>query len=232
MMRKSLIDDVSFEEEPNSGDPIIFQNPEIRKMLSLAATGANDIFCDLGSGWAQNIIIALTEFHVKQAIGIEDNGNRWEMALRRLKRWSIVKERYKVINEDFEDLLDDKLEDFKLANATVIFYGLETSRDLIDKIALRIQPDTRLLYYYNCVFPEILPDDHNFPFFVSRFPFRKPTSELQWISSIVRKDSSSLGSGKLKASELWDELKHDYEVSGDPDDVSKYQKRLASILAK
>lgn len=201
-------------------------------MLALAKAGRNDVFCDLGCGWAQNLIIALTEFHVKRAIGFERSKDRYEIALKRLRRRNeISKERYQVFNRKFEDLLNDKLPDVKLADITIIFYGLSTNREVLEKIAMKVRPRTRLLYYFNCLFPEILPNDSDFPFFVSVARFKKPRSEYAWLSAILRKDKSSLRPEKKPSvAELWDEFKHDYDVDGNSGYVKGYQKRLAAVL--
>ncbi len=43
----------------------------VRKMLELAGAGPNDIVYDLGAGDGRIVIIAVREFNVKKAIGIE-----------------------------------------------------------------------------------------------------------------------------------------------------------------
>jgi hypothetical protein len=53
-------------------------------MLNLAKAGEDDVFCDLGSGLAQNVIIALIEFNVKKAIGFEIHRERLYKSKNRL----------------------------------------------------------------------------------------------------------------------------------------------------
>lgn len=74
-------------------------------MLSLANAGRNDVFYDLGSGWAQNLIIALTEYDVKKAVGIENDRERYDRSLRRLRKWKIAQNRWNLICEPFEKVL-------------------------------------------------------------------------------------------------------------------------------
>ncbi len=69
----------------DNGQPILFSNPHIRKMLKLAKAGRNDTLYELGSGWGQNLIIAAEEFGVKQCVGIEKISPRFETALRRIR---------------------------------------------------------------------------------------------------------------------------------------------------
>ena len=167
MFGKSLIDDV---KPPSSrsqdGYPILFSNANIRQMLKLANVGKNDVFFDLGSGWGQNGLLALTEFRVKKAVGIEGNMNRWRKSSNRLLRW---KRHYapfelngRFILADYDDFFFDgqktpEIKGESLKEATAIFYGLGTSRDLARQLGKTLSMGCRLLYYYDCVFPEFLP---------------------------------------------------------------------------
>ena len=89
----------------------------------------------------------------------------------------------------------------------------------------------RLIYYYNCLFPEIMPIKVDFPFFVSKKPFVYTNSELDWLKEVTQKRKSSL-SQKLTTQELWDELSHDYDVEGDISEVTRYKNRLKKGLKK
>ena len=103
--KDSLIDDVSLTDENDQGNPILFTNQEIRRMLSLAEVNENDVFLDLGCGWGQNLIIALTEFNVKRAVGFENNLERNTIANKRLERLTkigIDNSRYLVTTHDFD----------------------------------------------------------------------------------------------------------------------------------
>ena len=111
-MEKSLIDDISIKEEDEDGIPILFTNPEIRKMLELADVSSKDIFLDLGCGYGQNLKIALTEFNVKKAIGYENNLERQKNAknrLKELKRIGILKSRWVIKNDDFDEAMKSNL---------------------------------------------------------------------------------------------------------------------------
>ena len=133
MTRRSLIDDVEIVEEDDEGRPILFTNLEIRRMLILAGAGEN-IFWDLGCGWGQNLIVALTEFDVARAVGIKNDSSRKRKCGARLKRWqkscpSLVG-RWAVIEGDFERVLAHKTPDADLGNPTIVFYGLTTAAEL------------------------------------------------------------------------------------------------------
>ena len=235
-MEKSLIDDISIKEEDEDGIPILFTNPEIRKMLELADVSSKDIFLDLGCGYGQNLKIALTEFNVKKAIGYENNLERQKNAknrLKELKRIGILKSRWVIKNDDFDEAMKSNLTKKLLKDVTVVFYGLSPYTGFLNKLNKNLSSGCRLICYYNCLFPEILPIRVDFPFYLHKKPFKKPKSIREWLSTIVQKRKSIFpNKQKPTISELWDELKHDYDVNGDPEDVQDYKIRLEKILKK
>ena len=81
------------------------------------------------------------------------------------------------------------------------------------------------------MFPEIMPDRIDLPFFVSVLPFRRPRSQTEWLSSVLRKRASSRAKGRgPPVEELWDELSHDYDVGRIAERISDYEKRLKMIV--
>jgi len=231
MPKRSLIDKVRLSSEYDYGQPILFENAEIRRMLNLAKVGKNDVVFDLGCGWAQNLIIAATEFDVKKCFGIEQLEDRYDKAQEIVREWSLP-DKITIIKGQFEDLFEGKSKEAKLEDATVIIYLLGTDKKFISQLSKKLQKGCRLVYYYNTLIPEIKPDAIDHPFYVSIFPFKRPSSELDWLKFVVQKEKSSLVQGKEpSAEELWDELFHDYDVMGlSRKDVRKYQKRLKTFL--
>ncbi len=231
MRRGSLIDDVSLVKWEDQGPPILFTNPEIRRMLRLAKAGPKDVFYDLGSGWGQNLIIALTEFGVKNAVGMETDRERHRVSLRRLERRRIPQDRGTVLLEDFQKLLSGRSKKASLGEATIVFYGLSTDRRTLLQIKRQLRTGSRLVYYERCLFPEIMPVMVDFPFYVSVSPFRRPGSQYEWLSAVVRKGKSSILTGRRPdLQELWDELSHDYDVEGMGNPVLEYKARLIEAV--
>lgn len=226
-----MIDDVMLDDDESKGYPILFTNQEIRKMLHLARASPRDVFYDLGSGWGQNLIVALTEFGVKRAVGIERDRERHHVSQERLSRRGISSNRASVVQEKFERVLSGRNKDFKLSDATIVFYGLSTDKRTLDGIERYLKKGSRLVYYYRCLFPEIMPDRVDYPFYVSVAPFERPRSQYEWLSAIVRKEMSSLTKDKKPSSrELWEELSHDYDVEWVGDRIENYKGRLARAV--
>lgn len=231
-MAKFAIDDVRLpKKRSQSGNPIIFKNPEIRLMLKLAKASKKDIFVDLGCGYGQNLIVAVTEFNVRHAYGIEDLKRRAYVAKARIQN-ARLQGKIDIIKGSLDDLLDDKLNEINMQNATIVFYGLEGNATLTKKFCKKLPTNCKLLYYYNCLIPEIKPNNVKFPFYLSRKPFKHPKSELDWLLSVISKKQRLIPkSEKLAVRDLWAELYHDYEVDGIRNDINKFKKRLENFLS-
>jgi precorrin-6B methylase 2 len=233
MGKRSLIDDVYLDDERYKGEPVLFTNQEIRRMLSLAKMGKDDVFYDLGCGWGQNLLMALTEGNAAKVVGIEQEEDRRKVALERLGRWAKARPelrgRFQVVLGDFEELFENGLDGATLKEATVVFYGLSTYKELVEAIQKNWngkRDHRRVVYYYRWLFPEILASNRDHPFLVSEFPFEKPGTELEWLKSVVGKGRSTIHAGSPTEAELWDELTHDYDVMGNLDEVSRDRRRL------
>ena len=115
-----------------------------------------------------------------------------------------------------------------------MFYGLSTDIELLNSLKRRLSEGCRLVYYNLCLFPEIMPDDVDFPFYLSKFRFKKTTSEFRWLSKVVCKKTSTIKKGKKPtANELWEELNHDYKVSTNDavETIRDYKKRMRQALS-
>ena len=229
-MKSSLIDDVSSKMSQlrgKGGYSILFYNPEIRRMLTLAGASKKDIFYDLGCGLGQNLKIALTEFHVKKAVGIERNQKRAKKADHRLTRLNFATVKHKIVCGNFEKLVKGKLKDASLKEATIVFYGLSSDPELISDMAGQLKKGCKLVFYDHCLIPEVQPTKRDYPFYLAVAPLRKPKSALQWLREVVFWQRSSIYKKKTpNESELWDELRHDLKLMGNLPDFADYQNRL------
>jgi precorrin-6B methylase 2 len=232
--RRYLIDDVDLSEDEDKGPPIRFTNQELRQMLALAKAGPKDTYLDLGCGWGQTLIVALTEFNVSKAIGIEKDSERKKRCVQRLAKWErkipALRGRWEVIEGDFYDLLEKP---GRLPGVTLVFYGLSADKWLAEDVGKHLDRRGRLAYYFNGLIPEIMPDVVDFPFYVSQYPFRRPENELQWLASVIRKRASTLKPHTSPdAEELWEELSHDSDAYGNTGGARDYRRRLRAITAK
>jgi precorrin-6B methylase 2 len=230
-LKQSKIDDVRVTwPRSGLGPPILFTNIDIRRMLHLARARENDVFYDLGCGWAQNLIVAATEFGVRRCVGIERDERRYRKAVQRVRARNLYS-RIKIVKGNFEDLVDGTLKGEDINKATIMFYGLSTSAEFLERLSNNMRKGAQLVYYYNTLFPEIKADKSDYPFYLSKHPFTIPESERDWLDSIIRKERSSIIKGrKPSTEELWDELTHDYDYWGLRGEVAMYRTRLRKTL--
>ncbi len=205
-------------------------------MLRLAGAGRDDVFFDLGSGWGQNLIVALGEFRVRKAVGIESDPERIWVAQKRLKRLSKNARRFdgwRTYQGQFENLFegDFKAGDIGLEEATIVFYGLDPAKEILEGLERKLAKGTRLVTYYLCLFPEIMPAKRDYPFFLSikGDRFEPPRTAIQWLSFVVDKKKSTLHSGPPDERELWDELSHDHDVDSEFGATDDMKRRLAAV---
>ncbi len=92
---------------------------QIRNMLRLANVGKNDIFYDLGSGHGRIVRMAITEGHAKEAIGIEDDADRF-CSSRTIAKRELSKKQLKRA-----EFLCGDMEEFDLSDANIVYEGHE-----------------------------------------------------------------------------------------------------------
>lgn len=246
MRPDSLVDDVILELwSGGDGPPILFTNQNIRRMLRLVRATKEDVFCDLGSGFAQNLIIAASEFGVRQCIGVEENKARYEMAQERIEKLEdhkrIAHDQVKIVNSRYEKVIKGKVRGINLKNATIIFFGLRDPK-ILDLFSSHLLPATgcRFVYYDLCLYPEIMPSGSDYPFYYSLSPFKwtkdQKNPELDWLRALVRKKNRKQ-SQQEQIQELWDELTHDHNVQNFSieelaEHFDNYKKRLDNVVRR
>ena len=231
MRRCRNFDDLNLEEEYwHAGDPIRFTNQQIRRMLTLAKAGKDDVFCDFGSGFGQNLVIALTEFDVKKAIGVESDDTRAWRSGQRLEDLGLdEKGKGKIIFGPFEDF-DDK----DLRKVTILFYGLGGGDEIVSRLQ-RVWNDgksrRRLIWNDWHPIPEAFPDEVDYPFFLTHFPqTRKKYPARDWLSRVVLQPETMFREDvKRSERDLWKEFAHNMDVLAFRNDVAEYKRRLRKV---
>ena len=119
--------------------PYVPSPPEVvKRMLTLARVGPNDVVYDLGCGDGRVLIMAVREFKARKAVGYEINRRLYETAVREVEKYGLS-ERIKIFNKDMFQA--------DLSEATVIFLYLTTSanRKIRPKIEREALPGTRVV---------------------------------------------------------------------------------------
>jgi len=213
----------------NLGPAILFSDSQIRGMIRLADPTDQDTFYDLGCGHGQNLIMFAKEPKVKRCVGIESNKGRFKEAQRRVKKESKeIRARITLIEGDLDDLLSTGIlkshgKTAEIKDASIIFYGLSSDRDDIARLSEHLKNSSKgckLIYYFNALIPETKADRSIYPFYLSEYPFKEPSSELDWLQTIY---PETLG-------DLWDRLRGDYELLGLSSDLLDYRERIQWAL--
>ncbi len=181
-------------------------NRHIRKLLTLARTSKNDVFYDLGCGIGQLCVIAVTEFGVKKAGGIEMHAGRARKAAAHVERLGIS-DRVEIRNEDFMDS--------EIGDATVVYCGHYEMEGDVERFERELAPGSRLVTLF-LPFVGVVPTAADYPFYSMGMPFRKTADLSLWISKVLFR--------KATLDEMYRELDTDREY--------RYDKRAFGRLVR
>ena len=157
----------SLPKDIMSGEDVQLPEHSIREIFEFCQLGKNDVFYHLGCGDGRAIKIALEEFHVKKAVGIDNDAKKIDDANNLLGKNSQTEIRC-------ESILDSKFND-----ATVILFWF-TDSEIIEGMMQRFEK-----LHEGCKIITIwgplsgcLPDKVSFPFIINQIPL-KPAKDLQ-----------------------------------------------------
>lgn len=181
-------------------------NRHIRKILQLALASSKDIFYDLGCGKGQLCVVAVAEFGVKRAVGIEMHRGRAVKAAKHVHELGLA-DRIEIRNEDFmeSDLYD----------ATIVYSGLSETEEDIAYFERKVRAGCRIVTLF-LPFVGVLPEAVDYPFYLMKVPFNKTKDVSLWTSKVLFR--------KATAGELYRELDSDREY--------RYDKRTFKQMMK
>jgi predicted RNA methylase len=178
----------------------------IRKILNLARASRGDVFYDLGCGRGQLCIVAVAEFGVKRAVGIEMHRGRAAKAAKSVQELGLAG-RIEIRNEDF---MESDLHD-----ATVVYSGLGEIEEDVLFFERQVKTGCRIVTLF-LPFVGVLPAAADYPFYLMKVPFRKTRDLSLWTSKVLFREAS--------VGELYQELDTDREY--------RYDKRTFKRLMK
>ena len=146
-----------------SGDNIQLPDSSLRKIFEFLNIDENDIFYHLGCGDGTGIKMALQEFHVKNAIGVDNNKEKIQQAVKLLEKNCLNGGKFLC-----EDILTTKIDD-----ATVILFWF-TDTEIIEKMKKRFQSlkhGCKIVTIWGPL-PECLPTQVDFPYIINQVPFK------------------------------------------------------------
>ncbi len=181
-------------------------NRHIRKIMRLAQASKRDVFFDLGCGMRKLCVIAVKEFGVKKAVGIEMHRGRASKAARFVRDQGLS-DRIEIWNEDYMES--------DLGEATVLFCGHNETEEDVPHFEDALGNGSRFVSLF-LPFVGVVPDAVDYPFYLMKLPFKKTEDGSRWASAVLTK--------KAEVEELYRELDTDREY--------RYDKRLMGRLMK
>lgn len=166
-----------------------FDNRHKAIFLDIAQLKPSDVLYDLGCGDASLLIYATKKRKLKHAVGFEDMPSRVRTANKKIRKAGL-KDRIE-IKDDFYDA------DF--SEADVIFdMMLEGKEDFKKLYSNKLKKGTRVIKH-DLPLIGYIPDKIAFPFYMTKFPFRKARTKDQWAREVMQDHTVTI-------SDLWHEL--------------------------
>ena len=146
-----------------SGEDVQLPEKAFREIFKFSNLGKDDIFFHLGCNNEKGIKIAINEFKVKKAIGIDNNLEKIQNAQKNIEEK----------NMDVK-LIHQNIEESDISDATVILFWF-TDENIIKKMIKKfekLKPETKIITIWGPL-PNCLPDKINFPYIINKVPFKK-----------------------------------------------------------
>ena len=146
-----------------SGEDVQLPEKSLREIFKFSNLGKDDIFFHLGCNNEKGIEIAINEFKVKKAIGIDNNFKKIQNAQKNIEEKNI---NIKMIHQNIEDS--------DISDATVILFWF-TDENIINKMIKKfekLKPGTKIITIWGPL-PNYLPDKVSFPYIINKVPFKK-----------------------------------------------------------
>jgi len=146
-----------------SGEDVQLPEKSLREIFKFSNLGKDDIFFHLGCNNEKGIEIAINEFKVKKAIGIDNNFKKIQNAQKNIEEKNI---NVKMIHQNIEES--------DISDATVILFWF-TDENIINKMIKKfekLKPKTKIITIWGPL-PNYLPDKVSFPYIINKVPFKK-----------------------------------------------------------
>ena len=157
-----------------SGEDVQLPEKTLKEIFKFSNLGKDDIFFHLGCNNEKGVEIAINEFKVKKAIGVDNNLEKIQNAQKKIKEKNIdVK------------LIHQNIEESDISDATVILFWFTDEkiiRDMVKKFN-KLKPETKIITIWGPL-PNYLPDKVNFPYIINKVPFKKAENLQEQLLSV------------------------------------------------
>ena len=157
-----------------SGEDVQLSEKSFREIFKFVNLGKDDIFYHLGCVNEKGIEIAINEFKVKKAVGIDNNFEKIQQAEKNLEKKKI---QGKVICKDITES--------EISDASVILFWF-TDDNIVNEMIKKfekLKPGIKIITIWGPL-PDCLPDKVNFPYIINTSPFKKAQNLQEQVLSI------------------------------------------------
>jgi hypothetical protein len=140
-----------------SGEDVQLPDNSFREIFNFVNLDKDDIFYHLGCGDGKGVDMALKEFHVKKAVGIDNDLEKIDHA----KNFS-------------GEFICQDVKEAEFSDATVILFWFadeQIIKHMMGKFE-KLKPDTKIITIWGPL-PDCLPDKVKFPYILNKTPFKK-----------------------------------------------------------
>lgn len=178
-----------------TGEDVSLPDSVVRKIFQFAKLKRGDVFYHLGCGEGNAVAIAAKEFGVRKSVGIDINKAAASKARKNIAGFKNAE----IVNADIRKA--------DISDATVILFWFNDP-DMVDAMEKRfkkLKDGTRVITIW-APLGMTLPDKMDFPFFVSKKPFKRAKSIRQQIKAIYKTDCIDFTAAWLLAEHYIDAL--------------------------
>jgi hypothetical protein len=157
-----------------NGEDVQLPEKSLKEIFKFSNLGKDDIFFHLGCNNEKGVEIAINEFKVKKAIGIDNNLEKIQNAQKNIKEKNIdVK------------LIHQNIEESDISDATVILFWFTDEKIIKDMVKKfnKLKPETKIITIWGPL-PNYLPDKVNFPYIINKVPFKKAENLQEQLLSV------------------------------------------------
>lgn len=162
-----------------SGQDVQLPDNAFREIFRFSQLNKDDVFYHLGCGNGKGIAIALEEFSIKKAVGIDNDKEKISLAKKLL-------EERKISNGILHcsDILESEISD-----ATVILFWF-SDQNIIEKMMPKfsnLKQGCKIITIWGPL-PGALPDKVDFPYILNVIPFKKASSLQEQLLAVFGTD--------------------------------------------
>ena len=178
-----------------TGEAVSLPDNVVRRIFKFAKLKKSDVFYHLGCGEGNAVKIAAKEFGVKKSVGIE------------LNKGTAAKARKQIAGIKTAEIVNIDITKANISDATVLLFWFNDP-EMVDAMKDRfkiLKQGARVITIW-APLGMTLPDKIDFPFFVSKKPFKRARSIRQQIKAIYNTDCIDFAAAWLLAERYIDAL--------------------------